>query len=451
MNTNLLELTELTELDKIRQQFDHAPYPRIPLEQSPKENLEDLYIHNLVTSYYIYHRKVVQTKGKVILDAGCGTGYKSLMLAEANPGAKIVGIDLSPESIEVARVRLKQHGFDNVEFHVLTIDDLPKLGLEFDYINCDEVLYLLPNPADGLRCMKAVLKPDGIIRANLHNAYQRAVFFRAQALFKFVGLMDESPKDLEYETVVETMKALKHTAKLKVETWGADCENQELNTSIISMNHLFVGDTGYTIPEMFQFIEQADLEFLSMVDWRHWDVYELFQSPDDLPLFWGMNLSNASIQEKLHLFELINPIHRLNDFWCTHGNQQAGVSVDEWEDKEWRNATVHLHPHLIKSALTRNDLVKADLIKCIENGEPFEISQRIPKPALSPVRVDTMIAACLLLLWQSPQPITELVKHYRKISPVNPITLEPLDEETAFERVKQWLNRLDAFFYVLLE
>jgi 2-polyprenyl-3-methyl-5-hydroxy-6-metoxy-1,4-benzoquinol methylase len=445
MTTQQLEPPELTELEKIRQQFDHTPYPHIPLDKSPKENLNELYSHNLVTSYYIQHRKVTQTEGKVILDAGCGAGYKSLVLAEANPGAKIVGIDLSPGSIEVAQARLKQHGFNNAEFHVLLIDQLPQLGLEFDYINCDEVLYLLDDPAAGLRAMKSVLKPNGIIRANLHNAYQRASFFRAQALFRLMGLMDESPKELEHETVIETMKALKNTVKLKVETWGTECEKPDLSPSIISMNHLFVGDTGYTIPDMFQFIEQAGLEFLSMVDWRHWDIYDLFQEPDDLPLFWGMNLANASTQERLHLYELMNPIHRLNDFWCTHSSLDRGVCVDEWEEQDWRTATVHLHPQL------RNDLVKSDLLNSIEKGEPFTISQRVPSPAFSPVNLDSTIAACLLPLWQSSQPIRVLVEHYQKIKPINPATLEPMTATAAFEKVKELLNRLDAFFYVLLD
>jgi methylase of polypeptide subunit release factors len=103
-------------LDKIRQQFDSFPYPRTPLEQSPKDDHNLLYIHNLVTSFYLRDRKVVDSKGKVILDAGCGSGYTSLILAEANLGAKIVGVDISAESINLAEQRLKYHGFDDVYF-----------------------------------------------------------------------------------------------------------------------------------------------------------------------------------------------------------------------------------------------------------------------------------------------------------------------------------------------
>lgn len=84
--------------EKVRKQFDSAPYPRIPLEQSPKDSSDILFIHNLATPYYLKNQEVVSTQGKLILDAGCGTGYKSLVLAEANPGAQIIGVDLSSEA-----------------------------------------------------------------------------------------------------------------------------------------------------------------------------------------------------------------------------------------------------------------------------------------------------------------------------------------------------------------
>ena len=120
-------------LEKIRQQFDFGPYPRIPIDKSPKDNANSLFIHNLVTPYYLRNQKFIDTKEKLIVDAGYGTGYKTLTLAEANPGAKIVGIDISEESIKLARQRLRHHGFENTEFHLISLYDLPKLRLEFDY------------------------------------------------------------------------------------------------------------------------------------------------------------------------------------------------------------------------------------------------------------------------------------------------------------------------------
>src|SRR6478672_10999432 len=134
---------QVSELERIRQQFEMAPYPTIPLESSAKDNLNILYLHNLVTAFYLKNHQIIDNKDKVILDVGCGSGYTSLVLAEANPGAKIVGMDISEKSVELARQRLQYHGFNNSEFYTLTAEELPSLKLQFDYINCDEVLYLL--------------------------------------------------------------------------------------------------------------------------------------------------------------------------------------------------------------------------------------------------------------------------------------------------------------------
>jgi hypothetical protein len=69
--------------DKIRQQFDSLPYPNTALDNNPKNDPSLLYFHNLVTAYYFPSQKVIDNKDKVILDAGCATGYRSLVLAEA--------------------------------------------------------------------------------------------------------------------------------------------------------------------------------------------------------------------------------------------------------------------------------------------------------------------------------------------------------------------------------
>ncbi|MDV3002119.1 MAG: hypothetical protein N5P05_003725 [Chroococcopsis gigantea SAG 12.99] len=115
----------------------------------------------------------MRSSGKLILDAGCGSGFTSLCLAEANPEAKIIGIDISEESLKLARERLKYHGFPNVEFHCLFLEELPTLGMEFDYINAHELLSILPDVPGALQCMKMVLKPEGIVRTNIHSYFQR--------------------------------------------------------------------------------------------------------------------------------------------------------------------------------------------------------------------------------------------------------------------------------------
>jgi len=440
-----MDTKESELVNNIRQQFDNAPYPKVPLEHSPKEDYELLYVHNLATPYYLKNQKIIETKGKVILDAGCGSGYKSLILAEANPGAKIVGVDISEESIKLARQRLQYYGFEDTEFHVMSLEELPRLGLEFDYINTDEVLYLLPDRVKGMQAMQSVLKPDGIIRSNLHSSTGRNIVYCAQEVFKVMGLMDESPGDLEIELVREIMTALRDEVMLKKISWTSERGNSQ---EWILANYLLLGDKGCTVPEMFSALKAGNLELISMVNWQQWELLNLFKNPDDLPAFLGMSLPETSLEDRLHLFTLLHPSHRLLDFWCTHRDDdrtQSVVPVSEWTLSDWQAARVHLHPQLASTQ------AREDLLNSIAAQTPFEISRYIPLPAPTPITIESVKAACLLPLWDGVQPVISLVKRWLQLRPVHPATLESVTEETAFEEVKELLERLEAFLYVLLE
>lgn len=429
-------------LEKIRQQFDAGPYPRTPLERSPKEAADLLYIHNFMTAYYLRNQKVIKTEGISILDAGCGSGYTSLILAEANPGARIVGIDLSEQSVALARKRLEYHGFDNVEFQAMSIEELTTLKEQFDYINAHEVLYLLPDPVAGLQAMKSVLAKNGIIRTNLHSSLQRASFFRAQELFKMMGFLDNAPGEMEISLVRETMKALKDNVMLKAQNWKP---NYETDDETVLANHLLLGDKGSTIPELFSALKGANLEFICMVNWRQWQLRELFKEPDELPVFLELSLPDLSLEEQLYLFELLHPIHRLLDFWCGHSEQSAAfMPVAEWTDSDWQSAKVHLHPQL------KTSVMKKELLRCIEQLNPFQISQQLKLGGQTNF-LDSTIAACLLPLWEEAQPMPSLVKRWQQLRPVDPIGLETTTEVEAFEILKATLTQLESSGYVLLE
>lgn len=433
-------------LDQLRAQFDNAPYPRIPLDQSPLADYDMQFVHSMVTPYYLRYRRAVDTVGKVILDAGCGTGYKAHLLAIANPGATIIGVDLSEASVKLARQRLDYHQIPNTEFYTLLIEDLPSLGMHFDYINCDETLYLVPDPLAALQAMTSVLKPDGILRVNLHSALQRHAFYRAQELFRAIGLMKPEISQSEaVQVVINTMKALRPDVVLKQHAWKPEYERPESDGSILA-NHLLVGDKGFTIPDVFDLLGAANLEFLSMVNWRHWQVPDLFKDSDDLPALWGMSLMAADPPAQLRMYELLHPVNRLMDFWCVRADANPpGIPVDAWDDEAWQGARVHLHPVL------RAAPIREAAIAQIETSQPFELTRYIDLPAMGPVLLTALETACLLPLWEGPQTVTALAQRWHQIQPTDWATLEPLSENTAFARVQNLLNRLDAFLYVLTE
>lgn len=438
-STDLINLTE--GLEKIRQQFDQAPYPRTALDRSPDNDPYLLYTHNLVTAHYLRSQQVISSQDKLILDVGCGTGYTTLVLAAANPGAKVVGIDISPVSIDLAYKRAAYHSYPNVEFYTLGVNELDRLGLTFDYINCDEVLYLLPDPLGSLVKMRSILHPQGIIRTNLHSYYQRLEFYQAQELFKLMGLQDNSPQQQEIEMVRGTMAAMGDRVALKTQTWEEDYYQD--NEGVLC-NFLLVGDKGYTMPQTLAMLEMAELELFSMVDWRKWQVLDLFKEPDNLPIYLSFALAVMPLTQQLEMYELLHPVHRLLDFWCGHaGETPEIIPVTEWEIADWQEVTVHLHPQLL------NDEVREEAIAQARLSQPFQISWHLPITG-EPYLLDPKITSCILPLWDSSQKFTDLLTRWQTLYSLDPVTLVPATLEAGQEILINALTELERLGYVML-
>lgn len=429
-------------LEKIRQQFNEAPYPNIPLDQSPLDDTERLYSHCLVTGYYRKNQKITSTQGKLILDVGCGSGYKSLILAAANPGAKIVGIDISDTSIDLAQKRLAHYGFENTEFHVMAVEDLSQLGQEFDYINCDEVLYLLTDPVAGLTAMRSVLSKSGVLRVNFHSAFQRHLYHQAQEFAQMVGIMDES-KATSIQLFREFMAALRPAVTVKSQTWNP---NYATDDGLVLANHLLRGDKGWTIPQFFRALEQAGLEFISMVEWERWNLLTLFEDLEEVPVSIAMHLADATAEEQLHMYELLNSrFNRLLDLWCGHPDAEAGAtSLEDWTTEQWLQSRVALHPQIATEQLKQN------LTEAATTMTVTDLNKICDKSA-TPVLINGLMASCLLALHAGSVAFSDLVAQWLQIHPVDLLTLAPTTEQAACEVLQAEIGRLVEFGYLLAE
>lgn len=436
--------------DLLQQQYDTLPYPKIPLENSPAKDYESLFVNDLTTSYYLCHQKVIDTTDKTILDVGCGSGWTTLNLAFVNPNAKIIAIDLSQNSLDVAKQRLEYHQFNDVQFHQIAMENIDQLNYKYDYINAEDVLYFCPNPIESLTALKSVLKPDGIIRSNFHSYYQRFYHYLSQELFKNMGLFDENPGDFEIQTVADTMKNLKQNIILRMNSGRLfDDQNLDLtsekNKQHILMNQLIQNDKGYNILQIFEILKESHLSFLSMVNWRQWEIRDLFQD-NNLPTVWEFVLENASEEEKLHLFELLHPCHRLIDFWCTHDNISSSFQpLSTWEKKDWQTAKIYLHPQL------KLPEIKEDLLIAIKQQNPWEVSKFIKLPTTMPIYLSAGLAAVLLILWEKPATLAELVSYSLKIQPINLVTGEAKNYLEAEKEIIDLVIKLETFLYLLVQ
>jgi ubiquinone biosynthesis O-methyltransferase len=96
--------------------------------------------------------------GRKVLDLGCGDG--DLVLALANRGAIVTGIDASTAMIDAAECRAKQHGVD-VTLQVATAERLPFPAGQFDLVTAITILCFVDDAAPVFREVARVLRPGG--------------------------------------------------------------------------------------------------------------------------------------------------------------------------------------------------------------------------------------------------------------------------------------------------
>ncbi len=116
-------------------------------------------LHDLNPARLRYVAERMHLKGARVLDVGCGGGILSETLAKA--GAEVVGIDLAPQVLEVARLHLQESQL-NVDYHETSIEDLAaETQIRFDAITCMEMLEHVPDPASVIASSASLLKPGG--------------------------------------------------------------------------------------------------------------------------------------------------------------------------------------------------------------------------------------------------------------------------------------------------
>ncbi len=96
-------------------------------------------------------------EGKNVLDAACGVGYGTALLAER--ARRAVGVDRDPAAIAYARSR---YGRANVEFAVQDLGALDFGDASFDVVCSFETIEHLDRPEQFLAHARRVLRPDGL-------------------------------------------------------------------------------------------------------------------------------------------------------------------------------------------------------------------------------------------------------------------------------------------------
>lgn len=250
-------------LKKVREQYENYPYPyRDPENEKRKYGLCDTdQIFKL--NHYLYQGDN-NFKNYRILVAGCGTGDSVISLGEQIrdiEGAELVALDMSESSIEIAKKRVEIRRLKNITWIHDSLLELPKMDIgKFDYINCSGVLHHLEKPEEGLAALKSVLAEDGGMGIMIYGKYGRTGVYHIQEIMRGINEGEEN-----LQTKVENTK--KVLAGLPETNWWKKSEmyfNDIETMGDIGIYDLFLhsNDLAYSIPELYKFLKDQNLELV---------------------------------------------------------------------------------------------------------------------------------------------------------------------------------------------
>jgi SAM-dependent methyltransferase len=172
-------------------------------------------------------------EGETVLDLGSGAGFDCFLAAErVGETGKVIGVDMTPEMIEKARGNASKSNYNNVEFRLGEIENLPIPNNTGDVLISNCVINLVPDKVRVFAEAFRVLKPGARIMisdivllkelpAHIKNSIEAYVGCISGAIlrdeyvgaikaagFRDVSIIDETPFPIDYLVNDPTAKVL---------------------------------------------------------------------------------------------------------------------------------------------------------------------------------------------------------------------------------------------------
>ena len=245
--------SEVNRSEEVRDFYERMPYPA-PL--TSLDAYRDLYKNRdrrRAEFHLIWPAR--QPRGTLeILIAGCGTS-QAARYALREPDARITAIDVSDTSLRHTRDLQRKYNLENLELHQLPIERVYEIGRSFDLVVCTGVLHHLPDPDDGLRALRNVLRPSGAMRLMVYARYGRTGIYMMQ---EYCRLLEIGASATDLRTLRAALEALpaghpiSDLLRRSKDFWRPEAMADAL---------LHPQDRAYTVPEIHDWLDRCGMSF----------------------------------------------------------------------------------------------------------------------------------------------------------------------------------------------
>jgi len=132
-------------------------------------------LHDLNPVRLEYVERAGPLEGRSVVDVGCGGGL--LSEAMARRGARVVGLDLAEDLLEVARLHALESGLA-VDYRLESAEQHAESNEGgYDVVTCMEMLEHVPDPESVVRALARLARPGGHVFVSTLNRTPRAYLF----------------------------------------------------------------------------------------------------------------------------------------------------------------------------------------------------------------------------------------------------------------------------------
>ena len=287
----------------LRKFYEAFPYP------PPEPNLDHFADGSQVVEgsprhwFHLYFPDRAHTEDIDVLVAGCGT-CQAARFAVLNPHTRITAIDISRVALEKTQALKRQYNLKLLDLVELPVEEVSRLGRDFDLIYCTGVLHHLADPVKGLRALRSVLRPGGSMDLMLYGRHGRATTLVIQELMRRLNTG---------ATAEGAEKALRWTRALPPDHpfWNStvpikDLESHEGIADLL----LNPRERSYSVDDIYRLLGQADLRLQRF-------FYQTYYSPRcalpaDSPLL--AQLERLPLEDQYAVIELFRSSIRKHQF-----------------------------------------------------------------------------------------------------------------------------------------